>query len=203
LIITTITIATIGFNNNNYYFSLLLRCGAITTTPFQSAAGTLRCDLSSPCPSGGCSCLGERCGVVFVGVVVVTIAIAGFFANTHLFFFPAKFLFLYLPNTLTYLSALFTTIPSSFLQARANDADFFDEDDGRGGGGSGGGGAALRSSSMTPEEISNDVLMVDTSSFRVTKPLILGTPPPARADMEVIFDPKHGQLLVFSGYGEE
>ena len=47
----------------------------------------------------------------------------------------------------------------------------------------------------------NDVLLVHTTTFRVTKPEILGTAPTPRADMEVIFDPKHGQLIVFSGYG--
>ena len=57
-------------------------------------------------------------------------------------------------------------------------------------GGGGGGGA---------EQPLNDLLMVDTASFRVTKPEVEGTPPAPRADMEFVFDPKHGNLVRAGG----
>lgn len=60
------------------------------------------------------------------------------------------------------------------------------------GGGSGLGG-------IEDEEYLDDVLMVDTSTFLVTKPDVLGKAPEPRADMELVFDQKHGQLVLFSG----
>jgi hypothetical protein len=39
--------------------------------------------------------------------------------------------------------------------------------------------------------------------FQVTKPDVKGLPPPPRSDVEMVFDAKHGQLVVFGGYGSE
>jgi dynein heavy chain, axonemal len=55
----------------------------------------------------------------------------------------------------------------------------------------------------TEEEYLNDVLTVDTQTFKVQSVEVLGEPPPPRADMEMVFDAKHGQMVVFSGYGVE